>query len=254
MSAAAAELDEVGTKLAGPAMRAALNQSGSSIVPKLLSPRLCTELRDMYGCERLFRSRVVMARHHYGSGEYQYFAEPPPLVMQLRRALYAELAPIANDWHARLGRSERFPSQLEAFTQRCHDAGQCRPTPLLLRYTQNDYNCLHQDLYGSHVFPLQVAILLSQPGHDFAGGEFVLTEQRPRRQSRVEVICLQQGIRSQRAPHRGGARPSASKATSRCEHGPTRGALHAGSDLSRRSMSRDSLCRVAPCAVVRGLR
>jgi uncharacterized protein len=193
MSAVAAVLDRPGTLVPAASLEA-LQASGSSVVPGLLSGSACTELRDMYGCERLFRNRVVMARHHYGRGEYQYFAAPlPPLVLQLRRQLYAELAPIANQWHQQLQRTERFPPQLEEFTRRCQEAGQLRPTPLLLRYAQNDYNCLHQDLYGAHVFPLQVAILLSQPGRDFAGGEFVLTEQRPRLQARVEVVPLQQG-------------------------------------------------------------
>jgi hypothetical protein len=175
-------------------LRRALEETGSALLPQLLPASLCTELRDMYECDPMFRSRVVMARHHYGRGEYKYFAAPlPPLIMQLRRELYAQLAPIANQWHERLQRAERFPSELAEFTDRCHRAGQTRPTPLLLRYTRNDYNCLHQDLYGAHVFPLQVAILLSQPGRDFTGGEFVLTEQRPRLQSRVEVLPLQQG-------------------------------------------------------------
>jgi len=193
-AAAAAALHGKRTGLTAAEFREPLNEHGSSVVPRLLSPTLCTELRDMYGCESLFRSRVVMERHHYGRGEYKYFAAPlPPPVMQLRQQLYAALAPVANDWHERLRRPERFPAELEEFTRRCHAAGQLRPTPLLLRYTQNDYNCLHQDIYGAHVFPLQVAILLSQPGHDFSGGEFVLTEQRPRMQARVEVLPLQQG-------------------------------------------------------------
>ena len=175
-------------------LSAALEETGSALLPQLLPVSLCTELRDMYECDHMFRSRVVMARHHYGRGEYKYFAAPlPPVIMQLRCELYAQLVPIANEWHERLQRSERFPAQLADFTERCHQAGQTRPTPLLLRYARNDYNCLHQDLYGAHVFPLQVAILLSRPGHDFTGGEFVLTEQRPRLQSRVEVLPLQQG-------------------------------------------------------------
>jgi hypothetical protein len=135
-----------------------------------------------------------MARHGYGRGEYRYFAYPlPTLVEQLRTALYARLAPIANAWHERMGSNVRFPPIHAEFLQRCHSAGQLRPTPLLLQYGPGDYNCLHQDLYGEQVFPLQVAILLSSPGNDFAGGEFVLTEQRPRMQSRVEVVPLTQG-------------------------------------------------------------
>lgn len=161
MSAAAEMLGRAGTLIPAASLEA-LHASGSSVVPGLLPAAICTELRDMYDCERLFRRRVVMARHHYGRGEYQYFAAPlPPLVLQLRHQLYAELAPLANRWHEQLQRAERFPSRLEEFTRRCHEAGQLRPTPLLLRYAQNDYNCLHQDLYGAHVFPLQVAILLS---------------------------------------------------------------------------------------------
>jgi hypothetical protein len=193
MSAVANPLHDIEVPLDAE-LRSALDQSGSTVIPGLLSPTLCTELRDMYDCERLFRSRVVMAQHHYGRGEYQYFAAPlPPLVLQLRQRLYAELMPLANEWHERLQRTERFPAELDEFTQRCHAAGQLRPTPLLLRYRQNDYNCLHQDLYGAHVFPLQVAVLLSRAGEDFTGGEFVLTEQRPRMQARVEVLHLQQG-------------------------------------------------------------
>jgi uncharacterized protein len=175
-------------------LRARLDENGSAVIARLLTERECTELRDMYTRDELFRSRVVMARHHYGRGEYKYFTSPlPPIVAELRQRLYAELAPLANLWQERMRQAERFPSDLETFTRRCHAAGQTRPTPLLLRYTKNDYNCLHQDLYGAHVFPLQVAVLLSQPDRDFAGGELVLTEQRPRMQSRVEVIPLQQG-------------------------------------------------------------
>ena len=176
------------------ALRAALDVEGSATLPQLLPAALCLQLRQLYGQAELFRSRVVMARHNFGRGEYQYFAAPlPALVAELRRALYQQLVPLANEWHERLGREERFPAELASFTARCHAAGQQRPTPLLLRYTKNDYNCLHQDLYGSLVFPLQVAVLLSVPGRDFAGGEFVLTEQRPRMQSRVEVVNLCEG-------------------------------------------------------------
>ena len=148
----------------------------------------------LYAAETGFRSHVVMARHGYGRGEYRYFSYPlPPLVQQLRTAIYPRLAPLANRWHERMGKATRFPADLAAFLDRCHQAGQARPTPLLLQYGPGDYNCLHQDLYGEHVFPLQVAVLLSQPGRDFEGGEFVLTEQRPRMQSRVSVAPLNQG-------------------------------------------------------------
>ena len=171
-----------------------LNRHGCAVVPGLLDPGACLALAAQYEQPQRFRSRVVMARHGYGRGEYQYFAYPlPEPVAALRRALYAPLAAIANRWQAALGLEARFPLEHDAFLARCHAAGQVRPTPLLLRYGEGDYNCLHQDLYGEHVFPLQLAVLLSRPQLDFTGGEFVLTEQRPRMQSRVEVVPLQQG-------------------------------------------------------------
>ena len=171
-----------------------LNRHGCAVVPGLLDPGACLALAAQYEQPQRFRSRVVMARHGYGRGEYQYFAYPlPEPVAALRRALYAPLAAIANRWQAALGLEARFPPEHDAFLARCHAAGQVRPTPLLLRYGEGDYNCLHQDLYGEHVFPLQLAVLLSRPQLDFTGGEFVLTEQRPRMQSRVEVVPLQQG-------------------------------------------------------------
>ncbi|HEU5041667.1 MAG TPA: 2OG-Fe(II) oxygenase, partial [Gemmatimonadales bacterium] len=161
---------------------------------RLLPPEECERLAGLYDREALFRSHIVMARHGFGRGEYRYFAYPlPDPVERLRRALYPPLAAIANRWSEALGARTRFPSTHAEFLARCHTAGQRKPTPLLLRYTAGDYNCLHQDLYGDHVFPLQVAILLSEPGRDFTGGEFVLTEQRPRRQSRAEVVPLRQG-------------------------------------------------------------
>lgn len=171
-----------------------LNRHGCAVVPGLLDPGACLALAAQYEQPQRFRSRVVMARHGYGRGEYQYFAYPlPEPVAALRRALYAPLAAIANRWQAALGLEARFPLEHDAFLARCHAAGQVRPTPLLLRYGEGDYNCLHQDLYGEHVFPLQLAVLLSRPQFDFTGGEFVLTEQRPRMQSRVEVVPLLQG-------------------------------------------------------------
>ena len=171
-----------------------LNRHGCAVVPGLLDPGACLVLAAQYEQPQRFRSRVVMARHGYGRGEYQYFAYPlPEPVAALRRALYMPLAAIANRWQAALGLEARFPPEHDAFLARCHAAGQTRPTPLLLRYGEGDYNCLHQDLYGEHVFPLQLAVLLSRPQFDFTGGEFVLTEQRPRMQSRVEVVPLLQG-------------------------------------------------------------
>ena len=171
-----------------------LNGHGCAIVPGLLDAGACLALAAHYDHPQHFRSRVVMERHGFGRGEYQYFAYPlPEPVAALRSALYAPLAAIANRWQAALGLEARFPLEHDAFLARCHSAGQTRPTPLLLRYGPGDYNCLHQDLYGEHVFPLQLAVLLSRPQEDFTGGEFVLTEQRPRMQSRVEVVTLQQG-------------------------------------------------------------
>jgi hypothetical protein len=173
---------------------AELDDFGAATTGPLLTPEECDGLAVLYGREEGFRSRVVMARHGFGRGEYRYFANPlPALVGGLRQALYPRLAPVANAWNAALGLPRRYPPDLSAFLAECHAAGQSRPTPLLLRYGPGDYNCLHQDLYGEQVFPLQVAILLSEPGRDFEGGEFVLTEQRPRMQSRAEVVPLRQG-------------------------------------------------------------
>jgi hypothetical protein len=175
-------------------LAAELDLGGCSILERLLAPEQCRALAALYSEEALFRSTVVMARHNFGRGEYKYFDYPlPPLVAELRSALYAALAPIANRWQAALGLEESFPDTHEAYLARCHEAGQVRPTPLLLSYAPGDYNCLHQDLYGELVFPLQVAILLSDPARDFRGGELVLTEQRPRMQSRVEVVPLARG-------------------------------------------------------------
>ena len=170
-----------------------LDARGYAVLPGLLAPRECERLASTYDDDPLFRSRVVMARHGFGRGEYKYFAYPlPPRIAELRRALYPELAPIANRWNEALGMDGRFPPDHAAFLQRCHEAGQSRPTPLLLRYGPGDYNCLHQDLYGEHVFPLQVAILLSRPGVDFEGGEFVLTETTSTEQI-AEVVPLRRG-------------------------------------------------------------
>jgi hypothetical protein len=172
----------------------ALDAQGWAVLPALLAPPECDALAGLYGAAEGFRSRVVMGKHGFGRGEYRYFAYPlPRLIEALRSALYARLAPIANQWHAAMGMEVRFPADHAAFIQRCHQAGQTRPTPLLLQYGAGDYNCLHQDLYGEHVFPLQVATLLSAPGEDFDGGEFVLTEQRPRMQSRAAVVPLKKG-------------------------------------------------------------
>ena len=176
------------------ALGAVLDRDGYAVVPGLLAPDACVALASGYDEDAQFRSRVVMARHGFGQGEYRYFGYPlPDPVAGLRAAFYPLLQPIADRWHAALGIAERFPADHAAYLARCHAAGQQRPTPLLLKYGPGDYNSLHQDLYGAHVFPLQLAILLSAPGRDFTGGEFVLTEQRPRRQSRAEVVPLTQG-------------------------------------------------------------
>ena len=171
-----------------------LNTCGWAVLPGLLDAAACDATAALYGPGETFRSHVMMARHGFGLGEYRYFAYPlPPHIARLRTELYPPLAQIANRWHERMGIDTRFPNDHAAFLARCHGAGQIRPTPLLLQYGPGDYNCLHQDLYGTHVFPLQVAVLLSDPASDFTGGEFVLTEQRPRMQSRVEVVPLGKG-------------------------------------------------------------
>jgi hypothetical protein len=177
------------TRIAGE-----LDGHGAAIIDGLLSPDECRALIAMYPDDTAFRSKVVMARHGFGRGEYKYFAYPlPPVIGEFRAALYPQLAPIANRWSVDMGLDVRFPDTHAEFLARCHAAGQVRPTPLLLTYEAGDYNCLHQDLYGEHVFPLQVAILLSEPGRDFTGGEFVMTEQRPRMQSRPMVVPLTRG-------------------------------------------------------------
>ncbi|MDH7784704.1 hypothetical protein QBD01_000704 [Ochrobactrum sp. 19YEA23] len=171
-----------------------LDTFGTAILPKLLLESDCHNFATKWHDSAAFRTTISMARHGFGRGEYKYYANPlPALIGSLRASLYPQLAPIANAWSRRMGSDTRYPPTHDAFLERCHAAGQSRPTPLLLQYVEGDYNCLHQDLYGDIAFPLQVAILLSKPGEDFMGGEFVLTEQRPRMQSRAEVVPLQQG-------------------------------------------------------------
>jgi uncharacterized protein len=171
-----------------------LDAQGSAVIERLISPKECAAVAALYPNDALFRSRVVMAKHGFGQGEYKYFAYPlPELIAKLRTTLYPHLAAVANRWNEAMGMELGFPAKHSEFIKRCHGAGQRRPTPLLLQYGPGDYNCLHQDLYGEHVFPLQLTLLLSEPGRDFAGGEFVLTEQRPRMQSRAEVVPLRQG-------------------------------------------------------------
>jgi uncharacterized protein len=176
-----------------PRVTVELDAQGSSVIERLLTPGECASLVSLYESDAAFRSRVVMARHGFGRGEYKYFAYPlPAVVANLRTALYPRLAPIANRWYEAMRIDVRFPARHDEFIERCHAAGQRRPTPLLLQYGADDYNCLHQDLYGAHVFPLQITILLSEPGRDFDGGEFVMTEQRPRMQSRPHVVPMRQ--------------------------------------------------------------
>jgi hypothetical protein len=171
-----------------------LNAQGCAMIERLLSPAECEALAELYPEDGIFRSRVVMGRHGFGRGEYKYFSYPlPDILAGLRTSIYPHLVPIANRWNTAMGIDARYPAQHADFIAQCHDAGQLRPTPLLLQYAADDYNCLHQDLYGEQVFPFQVTILLSEPGRDFTGGEFVLTEQRPRMQSRPEVVPLRQG-------------------------------------------------------------
>ena len=177
-----------------PEVEADLDAQGAAVIKGLLAPVDCHELSSLYQRDDIFRARVVMARHGFGRGEYRYFDYPlPPLIGVLRESLYAHLAPVANRWYDAMGMTARFPDRHSDFIDRCHAAGQEKPTPLLLQYGAGDYNCLHQDLYGEHVFPLQVAVLLEEPGRDFRGGEFVLVEQRPRMQTRAQVVDLRQG-------------------------------------------------------------
>jgi len=171
-----------------------LDESGFALLDQLIPHEECETLTSLYPREHHFRSHIQMKRHGFGQGEYKYFSYPlPSKIARLRKSIYPHLVPLANKWHECMKIDIRFPKTHESFIRRCHDAGQCRPTPLLLKYGAQDFNCLHQDLYGEHVFPLQVVILLSNPTKDFTGGEFVLTEQRPRMQSRVEVVPLKKG-------------------------------------------------------------
>ncbi len=171
-----------------------LDSRGSAILERILSVDECKSLAELYSQDALFRSHVVMSRHGFGRGEYKYFGYPlPEIIAELRKTIYPRLAPVAHRWNSAMGIDVRYPEDHADFIERCHDAGQIRPTPLLLQYGEGDYNCLHQDIYGEHVFPIQIAILLSEPTKDFTGGEFVLTEQRPRMQSRAEVVSLRQG-------------------------------------------------------------
>jgi uncharacterized protein len=209
---------------------AALGAHGCAATGPLLTLQECAALRDLYAAEAPFRSRIVMARHGFGRGEYKYFAYPlPEIVADLRAALYRPLAEIANRWNEAMGIAMRYPADHAAYLARCHAADQAKPTPLLLQYGAGDYNCLHQDVYGEHVFPLQAAFLLSQPNSDFAGGEFVLTEQRPRMQSRVEVVPLQRGeavifpvhhrpVQGTRGVYRVNMRHGVSRLRSGCRH------------------------------------
>ena len=207
-----------------------LNEYGGAVLEQLLTPEECESVTAMYPDDEAFRSRVVMARHGFGRGEYKYFGYPlPKLVEDARKHLYPRLAPIANRWNEALRGDVRYPAKHSEFLERCHDAGQRRPTPLLLQYGEGDYNCLHQDLYGEHVFPIQVAVLLSEPGLDFRGGDFVLAEQRPRMQSRVEVVPLWQGDAVAFAVHhrpvrgaRGTYRVNLRHGVSRIRHGHRR--------------------------------
>jgi len=171
-----------------------LDAQGFAVIENLIAPKECEALADLYPRDEIFRNRVVMERHGFGRGEYKYFSYPlPGIISELRTSIYPWLAPIANRWNEAMRIDVRYPIEHTEFIKQCHEAGQCRSTPLLLQYEPGDYNCLHQDLYGEHVFPIQLTILLSEPERDFLGGEFVLTEQRPRMQSRPEVVTLKQG-------------------------------------------------------------
>jgi uncharacterized protein len=200
-----------------------LDTYGCAVLAKLLSPEECRAIAALYADESSFRSHIHMARHGFGKGEYRYFKYPlPDLLGELRTALYPHLAGVANEWNRRMEIDERYPDDHASFLKRCHDAGQTRPTPLLLQYVPGDFNCLHQDLYGDLAFPIQVAILLSEPGKDFTGGEFVLTEQRPRMQSRAEVVPLWQGDAVAFAVHNRPVRGSKGNYRVNLRHGVSR--------------------------------
>jgi uncharacterized protein len=207
-----------------------LGNYGAAVLEKLLTSKECQVVAGLYSEEEHFRSHIIMARHGFGKGEYRYFKYPlPKLIGDLRTALYSRLAPIANQWNERMGEEKRYPAEHADFLKRCHDQGQLRPTPLLLQYVPGDYNCLHQDLYGDLAFPIQVAVLLSEPGTDFTGGEFVLAEQRPRMQTRAEVVPLSQGdaiafavhhrpVQGTRGTYRVNLRHGVSRVRSGCRH------------------------------------
>jgi uncharacterized protein len=200
-----------------------LDNYGCAVLPKLLSPGECRTIAALYADESRFRSRIHMARHGFGKGEYRYFRYPlPGLLGDLRTALYPRLAGVANEWNSRMGIDGCYPDDHASFLKQCHDAGQTRPTPLLLQYVPGDFNCLHQDLYGDLAFPIQAAILLSEPGMDFTGGEFVLTEQRPRMQSRAEVVPLWQGDAVAFAVHNRPVRGSKGNYRVNLRHGVSR--------------------------------
>ena len=205
-AAVTGDIDDIGTRVDAiewASVASQLDREGNAVIRRLLSDDECAGLAALYPIEGLFRSRVVMARHGFGRGEYKYFDHPlPEPIARLRTAIYAHLAPVANRWNEAMRIDVRYPATHAQFLARCHAAGQHRPTPLLLQYGEGDYNCLHQDLYGEHVFPLQLVILLSEPERDFTGGEFVMTEQRPRMQSRPMVLPLRQGDAAVIAVHR----------------------------------------------------
>jgi len=221
---------------------AALDAHGCAVVNGLVAADVCAELTATYDVEDRFRSRIVMASHGFGRGEYKYFAYPlPPVVGELRASLYPPLATIAGHWNETMGIAVRYPSTLDEFLERCHRAGQTKPTPLVLRYGEGDYNCLHQDVYGEHLFPIQATVLLAAPGGDFTGGEFVLTEQRPRMQSRASSHFTSTGV-----PDGTGARGSASGATRARSASARRARWCTATRRSRSSPARSRRCCSAP--------